>query len=177
MKGDTKYQVFSKEPGKFPKDLYEDVSKISKELVAYMDTKSFRSRVEAVHKLNGTSHEIQTLLTKKLEKLDFGNEKRGLFRDCPVPSLRPDFYMKIGKSGILVEVERGKTIANNMDILDIWKCHLCNKADFLFLIVPRVRVSQNGKPNKVFERVSKRIDTFFNPANYVNVEAVYLFGY
>ena len=85
--------------------------------------------------------------------------------------------MKIGKSGILVEVERGKTIANNMDILDIWKCHLCNKADFLFLIVPRVRVSQNGKPNKVFERVSKRIDTFFNPANYVNVEAVYLFGY
>ena len=142
-----------------------------------MDTKSFRSKVEAVHKLNGTSREIQALLTKKLEKLGFGSEKRGLFWDCQVPGTTPDFYVKIGKSGILIEVERGKTIANNMDILDIWKCHLCDKADFLFLIVPCVRVSQNGKPIKVFERVSKRIDTFFNPANYVNVEAVHLFGY
>ncbi len=64
-----------------------------------------------------------------------------------------------------------------MDILDIWKCHLCDKADFLFLIVPRVRVSRDGKSNKTFERVSKRIGTFFNPANYVNVEEVHLFGY
>ncbi len=142
-----------------------------------MDTKSFCSRLEAVHRPNGTSHEIQTLLKRKLETLKFVSEKKALFSNSGVPGLTPDLYLEIGKSGILIEVERGKIIANNMDILDIWKCHLCDKADFLFLIVPRVRVSRDGKSNKTFERVSKRIGTFFNPANYVNVEEVHLFGY
>lgn len=170
------YKKFSKNPGNIP-DESELVSSIAKQLRDYMDTDLFRTRIEKVHKPNGNSQQIQSVFEKMLHELGFESEKKGLFMKCAVPSLRPDFHMKVGKSGILVEVERGKTIANNMDILDIWKCHLCDKADFLFLIVPCVRVSQNGKPNKVFERVSKRIDTFFNPANYVNIEAVHLFGY
>ena len=122
MKGDTKYELFSKEPGKFSKDVYERVSKIAEELKAHMDTKSFRSKLELVHKVNGKSQDVQKLIADELVRLKFMPEKRGLFSECEVPSLRPDLYLQLGKSGILVEVERGKTTANNMDFLDVWKC-------------------------------------------------------
>jgi len=39
--------------------------------------------------------------------------------------LRPDYFLKLDDTGILLEVERGKTTINNMDLLDFWKCHLC----------------------------------------------------
>ena len=32
-----------------------------------------------------------------------------------------------------MEVERGKTTTNNMDLLDIYKCHICEEANHLFL--------------------------------------------
>ncbi|MGD0914541.1 MAG: hypothetical protein ABR928_21820 [Terracidiphilus sp.] len=177
MKGDTKYELFSKEPGKFSKDVYERVSKIAEELKAHMDTKSFRSKLELVHKVNGKSQDVQKLIADELVRLKFMPEKRGLFSECEVPSLRPDLYLQLGKSGILVEVERGKTTANNMDFLDVWKCHICAHADFLFLIVPCERARTTGKPTKEFERVKNRIGTFFKRGNYVNVEEVHLFGY
>ena len=159
MKGDTKYELFSKEPGKFSKDVYERVSKIAEELKAHM------------------SQDVQKLIADELARLKFMPEKRGLFSECEVPSLRPDLYLQLGKSGILVEVERGKTTANNMDFLDVWKCHICAHADFLFLIVPCERARTTGKPTKEFERVKNRIGTFFKRGNYVNVEEVHLFGY
>ncbi|MGB6827974.1 MAG: hypothetical protein WBE41_08035, partial [Terracidiphilus sp.] len=121
MKGDTKYEMFSKKPGKLSKDVYEQVSKIAEELKAHMDTKSFRSKLELVHKVNGKSQAVQLLLKGKLSKLGFSSEKKGLFKKYGVPSLCPDFHLGIGGSGILVEVERGKTTANNMDFLDVWK--------------------------------------------------------
>jgi hypothetical protein len=30
----------------------------------------------------------------------------------------------------------GKALANNMDLLDLWKCHICREAHHLFLVVP-----------------------------------------
>ena len=177
MKGDTKYKSFSKKPEKFSKDVYEQLSKIADELKAHMDTKPFRSKLEGVHRVHGKSQDVQGLLKGKLSKLGFESEKKRLFDGYGVPSLCPDFYREVGESGILVEVERGKTTANNMDFLDIWKCHICRKAHFLFLIVPRERARTTGKPTKEFERVRKRIGTFFERGNYVNVEAVHLFGY
>ena len=172
-----RYKEFSKNPGNLP-DESQQVSSIAKQLKEYMDTDSFRSQIDKVHKLNGNSQQIQNLLEEKLLSLKFVSEKKGLFIKCAVPSLRPDFHMKVGKSGILVEIERGKTIANNMDLLDLWKCHICDEADFLFLVVPCERKSQNGQVTRAFDRASKRMATFFEPAkNYVNVEAVYLFGY
>ena len=44
--------------------------------------------------------------------------------------------MPIGESGIILEVERGKTTINNMDLLDFWKCHICSYAHGLYLLVP-----------------------------------------
>jgi hypothetical protein len=64
-----------------------------------------------------------------------------------------------------------------MDLLDLWKCHLCSYADFLYLIVPVERRSWDGKVIRAFDGVSRRLSTFFEPRNYVNVEAVFIFGY
>ena len=44
-----------------------------------------------------------------------------------------------------MEVERGKTVLNNMDLLDVWKCHICESANYLFLIVPQMRHDGAGK--------------------------------
>jgi hypothetical protein len=172
-----KYVTYSKEPGRFP-HLSKEVSAIAERLKLYLDGPRVRAEIKRINKINGTSQQIQSLLKMELEELGFKSEKKGLFKEYKVPSLRPDFYREVGESGILVEVERGKTIANNMDLLDIWKCHLCSKADFLFLVVPCERRSNNGQVTLAFERASKRMATFFEPAkNYVNVESVHLFGY
>lgn len=176
MEDDVKYKKFCKVEKSFP-DESERASEIAEHLRAHIGSELVSSAIKDVNKVYGTSHQIQALIAKELEALDFLNEKKKLFLNCEVPSLRPDLYLKVGSSGILVEVERGKTIANNMDLLDVWKCHLCAYAHFLFLIVPCQRFSQNGKPMNVFDRVSKRVGTFFTPENYVNVEEVHLFGY
>ena len=80
-------------------------------------------------------------------------------------ALRPDFYRPLGKSGIILEVERGKILANNMDLLDLWKCHVCAQADFLYLIVPVERQSEKGRVTKAFDSVLRRLSTFFEPSN------------
>lgn len=76
-----------------------------------------------------------------------------------------------------MEVERGKTKANNMDLLDVWKCHICKTANCLFLIVPIVRQTEKGKSEIIFESVFKRLSVFFQLKNHINVDAVFLFGY
>lgn len=102
---------------------------------------------------------------------------KGLFSSCGVSALRPDYYCPIDNTGIILEVERGKTIANNMDLLDIWKCHICPHAHFLFLVVPQLRPQSNGKHTHQFRHVVKRLTPFFEEQNYINVDAVFIFGY
>ena len=53
----------------------------------------------------------------QLEKFCKRLEKKGLFKNYN-SQLRPDYYKKLKKSGIILEVERGKTLKNNMDLLD-----------------------------------------------------------
>jgi hypothetical protein len=109
--------------------------------------------------------------------LGFTSEKNGLFNNLSVKQLRPDYYRKLdNKSGIIMEVERGKTIANNMDLLDIWKCHICDEANFLFLIIPNIRQTATGQ-NIIFKTVERRMLTFFETENYTNVDGVFLIGY
>ena len=83
------------------------------------------------------------------------------------------------KIGIVRESdERGKTIANNMDLLDVWKTHICPEAKHLFLMIPRIRVTGNQQEQKIFQSVEKRTGTFFNEqAHDIDVESVHLFGY
>ena len=116
------------------------------------------------------------MLQNALE-LGFQSERKGLFANYEVSALRPDYYRAVDKSGVLLEVERGKTITNNMDLLDLWKCHICDYASYLFLVVPKFRPSANGSSMRHFSHVCKRLSPFFEERNYVNVDAVFVFGY
>ena len=111
-------------------------------------------------------------------ELGFTSEKKLLFSEYRVGGLRPDYYKPLSKGGILFEVERGKTIANNMDLLDVWKTHICKEANHLFLLVPNIRVSKNQNEAKIFPSVKNRIETFFNEnISPIDVDSVHLFGY
>ena len=170
------YRIFAKNPTTLPIE-FEEASTIARQLRDHLASDMICSAIGECHKLNGTSRQIQTILTEKLLQLGFQSERRGLFAEFPVANLRPDFYRRVRDSGILVEIERGKTLTNNIDLLDLWKCHLCAHADFLFLVVPNERASENGQVIRAFDGASRRLSTFFEPKSYVNVEAVYLFGY
>lgn len=138
------------------------------------------SEIEAANSPGRSSGDVQKAILPVAESLGFHSERKGLFADYDVPGLRPDYYLQTPQhgTGILFEVERGKTVQNNMDLLDLWKCHICAEASVLFLLVPRVLVqSTGGREQQVFPYVEKRLSTFFTTGNATNVEALYLFGY
>ena len=73
-----------------------------------------------------------------------------------------------------MEVEKGKTVTNNMDLLDLWKCHICSEANHLFLIIP---IRDEDKGLNIFDTVSKRMSSFFVEENYLNINSLIIFGY
>ena len=79
---------------------------------------------------------------------------------------------------MILEVERGKTTINNMDLLDFWKCHICEHASYLLLMVPvELRQNLKDRPSRPFDVVAKRLESFFSPENYTNVHGLVLLGY
>ena len=121
---------------------------------------------------------VQEVFLAEAERLGFQSEKKNLFQNIPTSNLRPDYYKKIGSSGIIIEVERGKTIMNNMDMLDMWKCHLCKNANHLFLFVPNaLRHNKKSSPYDCFKKVSNRMEPFFSKENYSNVHSLWIYGY
>jgi len=170
------YQVFRKEPLTLKKE-FAEVAFIASQLEEYLSLRKVCREIRKHHRPNTPSQQIQAIIHEEVERLGFQSEKRGLFSNYAVPALRPDFYRRVGRSGIILEVERGRTLANNMDLLDLWKCHICAHADFLYLIIPVERQTWYGRTVWTFDRVLRRLSTFFEPRNYVNVEAVFVFGY
>ena len=143
-----------------------------------LNHEEIQEQLREKHTFGASSSLIQEVVLKDATELGFQSEKRGLFKDYSVAQLRPDYFMAVDETGILLEVERGKAITNNMDLLDLWKCHICPHASFLFLVVPIERPSEN-KRSKVmaFRDACRRLAPFFEPRNYVNVDAVFLYGY
>lgn len=85
----------------------------------------FRERLEQPHAQNlilaanspGTSSAlVQAAVLEAATPLGFQSEAKGLFASYLTSALRPDYYLPIRESGILLEVERGKTTINNMEI-------------------------------------------------------------
>ena len=172
-----KTHIFIKDQIKDLKN-FNDVQKIFNELASFMQTKDVFEAINRTHKIGAKSTEIQEILNSKLLELGFKSEKKGLFKQYSSSNLRPDFYKKISENdGVIIEVERGKTLDNNMDLLDIWKCHICKEANYLFLIIPEFKTNLRGTQQKIYERTLKRISTFFDEQNYINVNAVFLVGY
>lgn len=124
-----------------------------------------------------SSAEVQASFLPFALEAGFTSEAKGLFDEYE-NRLRPDYYRSIGENGVLLEVERGKTTTNNMDLLDLWKTHLCRHADYLFLMVPQaLRHNDAMRPKKEYQSVIKRLGTFFVPGNEINVRAAHIFGY
>lgn len=157
---------------------WQEVRSVADEIVAYLKQPRTRARIKMVDVPGASSSTIQAVILDRAESLGFRNEAKGLFKSYPNNGLRPDYYRRVGDSGILLEVERGKTNINNMDFLDFWKCHICEHAHYLFLMVP-VSLVQNssGKSSKPFEATAKHLSSFFQPSNYTNVRGLVLIGY
>lgn len=154
------------------------VLKIAEGLCKGWSDYEITNKINEIHKVGANSQQIQNILSPLAESFGFQSEKKGLFKNYTTAGLRPDYYKKISsQSGILMEVERGKTVANNMDILDLWKCHICQEANYLFLIVPMVRQTKAGKDDIIFNKVIERLSPFFDEQNYINIDAVFIFRY
>jgi hypothetical protein len=134
-------------------------------------------RIDEANKPHANSKAVQGVCSAYLLSRGFIDERKGLFKEYN-QQLRPDFYKKLGKTGIILETERGKTLHNNMDLLDLWKCHICKFADYLFLMVPTLlRQKDDGVEQPTFKPVCNRLRTFFVEGNYINVNGVFIFGY
>lgn len=158
---------------------FKKVSEIANNLLIKMNIAETFAKIQAANMPGTSSSEIQNAFLSIATELGFRNEAKGLFSSYLNSQLRPDYYYKISDNdGILLEVERGKTTINNMDLLDFWKCHICQHANYLFLMVPKeLKQNTNMKPRKEFNTVSSRMESFFKKGNYTNVDAVFLFGY
>ena len=157
---------------------FREVSKLANSVLEILNYKSVKDAIAKAHVFGASSHTIQKAILPQMLELGFTSEKKQLFSDYKVGGLRPDYYKPLSKGGILFEVERGKTIANNMDLLDVWKTHICKEANHLFLLVPNIRVSKNQNEAKIFPSVKNRIETFFNEnISAIDVDSVHLFGY
>ena len=154
------------------------VYKIAKDLETYLNSELIQNSLFDTHKFQAKSGNIQALFPEKTNELGFQSEKKGLFKDYPTSALRPDYFKPLSnKTGIIMEVERGKTVLNNMDLLDVWKCHICESANYLFLIVPQMRHDGAGKLWPTYPNVVKRLQSFFVKNNYINIDAIFIFGY
>jgi len=151
------------------------VRDLAEEFHARVSSEETRLALAEIAPIGGTSHQVDELIGPHARALGFESQRTGLFAGYPVV-LRPDWYRPFGHSGILLEVERGKTVTNNMDLLDLWKCHICREAEHLFLVVP-MHVQRTKGREGVFERVVNRLGTFFVAGNDVNVKSVAVFGY
>lgn len=125
------------------------------------------------------SDEIQSLAAEWLTTAHgFRSEVVDAFKDGT--RLRPDFIGDLGgMRGILVEVERGGAVTNNHDLKDLWKCHLCDRTQHLFLLVPHANWSEAGEVReRPFKRSSTRLRSFFDdPRAYVDVLSAWVIGY
>jgi hypothetical protein len=154
-----------------------EVDRIATSLLAHLNTPSALAAIHAANLPGASSGMVQMVFAEFAKELGFENEKKGLFSNVEL-GLRPDYYCRVGASGIILEVERGKTTINNMDLLDFWKCHLCEHANYLFLVVPKaLRQNATMAPRNEFAKVSRRLARFFLRQNYTNVRAAFVFGY
>lgn len=158
-------------------DELAEVRALAEKLERALNSRDTVAALAAIPAIGGTSHEVDEIVTPIARELGFESQKKDLFADYPV-RLRPDWYRPVsdGRGGILFEVERGKTLTNNMDLLDLWKCHICREADHLFLVVPN-QVQRGYGIENVYSRVVERMRTFTTEENRVNVDSIAVFGY
>jgi hypothetical protein len=156
---------------------YESVLDIADRLFVHLREPSVVDAILEANQPGRSSAAVQEVFLEQARELGFRDESKGLFKEY-ASALRPDYFMPLDGTGIILEVERGKTTINNVDLLDFWKCHICVSADYLFLLVPReLRQNETMSPRREYVTVAKRLATFFEAGNYTNVRGLCLLGY
>ncbi len=157
------------------------VAAVAKALYEHLLEPGTQAAIDAANRPGVSSAHVQARLLAQATELGFHSERQGLFATYTTPGLRPDYYRALPehRTGIILEVERGKTTINNMDLLDLWKCHICAEAHHLFLLVPQVlqQNADNPRVTRPYDYVRKRLPSFFTAGNYTNVRSCWLFGY
>ncbi|HVF75318.1 MAG TPA: hypothetical protein VM938_09730 [Acidimicrobiales bacterium] len=157
---------------------FAQVAAVAERLRDHLGGGEMARLVTELNQPGASSALIQRTFLQFARDLGFRDESKGLFAEYDNSALRPDYFMPLGATGILMEVERGKTTINNMDLLDFWKCHLCEHAQYLFLLVPTaLRQNPVARPRNEYIAVTRRLRTFFVPRNYTNVRGAFVFGY
>ena len=148
---------------------YEDMICDSESISNFIKIK--KKQLYLLNKKGVSSKKIQDFVYKGVVKrLGYSYEKKQDF--CI-----PDFIKIKGSFGIIIEVERGKTINNNMDFIDFWKCHINKKANMLILIVPERVPRADDKSMNIYSSVASRMEPFFKKKNYTNVRALSIISY
>ena len=158
---------------------WNHVRTIAEGFFDYLSSPDIAKRLDLQNIPAVRSQEIEKVITPYAISIGFSSQRKGLFEKYTVSKLTPDYYLPINESGIIVEVERGQTTQNNAALKDLWKVHICEEADYLFLFVPNVLIQNNsGKiTGRPFNETVNRLSTFFEPNNYTNVRGVVIFGY
>jgi hypothetical protein len=157
---------------------YHEVCAISDKLLEHLNEPQAQELLAAANAPGLSSAQVQASFRMFAGELGFTSETKGLFAAYENRAVRPDYYLGLDGTGILMEVERGKTTINNMDFLDFWKCHLCEHANYLFLMAPQeLRQNPTMSPRREYNAVAKRMSSFFTPRNYTNVRGLHVFGY
>jgi hypothetical protein len=159
-------------------DEYANVREVASRLLDHLNTDEAQGLLLEANLPGLSSAVVQESFGAFARDVGFVDESKGLFASYENKALRPDYFLALEGSGILLEVERGKTTINNMDLLDFWKCHLCEPASYLFLMVPQeLRQNPTMSPKREYNYVVKRMASFFVPRNYTNVRGLHVFGY
>lgn len=132
---------------------------------------SKKSEITLLNNKGTSSKQVQDYIFEGVIKsLGYGSEiRQGQFI--------PDFIKETANFGIMIEVERGKTINNNMDFIDFWKCHINRKANMLILIVPQRVPRAKDKSMNIYSFVLRRMEPLFEEQNYTNVKALSVIPY
>jgi hypothetical protein len=137
--------------------------------------------IDLVHVHQAQSKAVQSIVAELLHaKLGFRQERVLEPEDGFVTLARPDFFFWLGPGrGVLAEVERGGTTTNNHDLKDLWKTHIAQEAQHLFLVVPHANWNGTGAAREhPFVRVCRRLGAFFgDPRREVDVVSLHVFGY
>ena len=155
------------------------VDALAQELAAHLSAQS--ARIDIVHIHRAQSSAVQSIVADLLrEQLGFRDEVVLTPQEGFVTHARPDFVYSLGPGrGIIAEVERGGTTTNNHDLKDLWKTHIANDAQHLFLVVPNANWNEAGVAReRPYSRVLTRLGSFFgDPRREIDVVSLHVFGY
>jgi hypothetical protein len=156
---------------------YQKVFAVADALYEHLEASDTAALILEANQPGRSSADVQNVFLDHARQLGFKDESKGLFSSYS-SALRPDYFLPLGDTGAILEVERGKTTINNMDLLDFWKCHICDDAHYLILLVPmQLRQNPTMTARNEFATVRNRLRIFFEERNYTNVRGLFLFGY